>query len=185
MGFEKQLLKFMAAPGYHPMKQHELARALNVDSKGRRAEFRHELYTLEQAGKVVRLRKNRWGLPEVGNQAVGIIKIMAKGGAIFIPEEEGESEIYISERNTGVALPNDKVAVEIFHSEYAARKRERRGQTDLRAEGRVVKVLERAGVEAISETSATPKRSSASWRSSPGPWTRSRASRPGRRGPRG
>jgi len=149
MGFEKQLLQFMDSPGYRPMKQHELAKALNVDSKGRRAEFRHDLYALEQAGKVVRLRKNRWGLPEAENQAAGIIRMMAKGGAIFIPDQEGESEIYISDRNTGVALPNDKVSIEIFHSEYAARKRERRGQSDLRAEGRVARVLERARDQAV------------------------------------
>jgi len=149
MSFDSQILQFMAAPGYRPMKQHELARALHVDSKGSRAAFRHELYALEEAGKIVRLRKNRWGLPEAENQSTGIIKIMSKGGAIFIPEQEGESEIYISDRNTGVALPNDKVAIEIFHSEYAARQRERRGQADLRAEGRVVKVLERASDQTV------------------------------------
>ncbi len=156
MGFEKQLLQFMASPSYHPMKQHELARALNVDSKGRRAEFRHDLYDMEQSGKVVRLRKNRWGLPEAGNQSAGIIKIMANGGALFIPEQEGESEIYISDRNTGVALPNDKVSIEVFHSEYAARKRERRSQSDLRAEGRVVQVLERAGNQTVGVLKHTP-----------------------------
>ncbi|MEN7973977.1 MAG: VacB/RNase II family 3'-5' exoribonuclease, partial [Verrucomicrobiota bacterium] len=156
MGFEKQLLQFMASPGYHPMKQHELARALHIDSKGSRTKFRHDLYGLEQEGKITRLRKNRWGLPEVGNQSVGTIKIMPKGGAIFIPEQEGESEIYIGDKNTGVALPNDKVAVEVFHSEYAARQRERRGQSDLRAEGRVVKVLERADDQTVGVLKHTP-----------------------------
>ena len=156
MSFDPQILQFMAAPGYHPMKQHELARALHVDSKGSRAELRHDLYALEQAGKVVRLRKNRWGLPEIGNPSTGIIKIMAKGGAIFIPVQEGEPEIYIGDKNTGVALPNDKVAIEIFHSEYAARQRERRGQSDLRAEGRVVKVLERATDQTVGVLKQTP-----------------------------
>ncbi len=156
MSFDTQILQFMATPNYRPMKQHELARALSIDSKGQRAEFRRDLYGMEQAGKVVRRRKNRWGLPEIGNQSTGIIKIMPKGGAIFIPEQEGESEIYISDRNTGVALPNDKVAIEIFHSEYAARQRERRGQSDLRAEGRVAKVLERASDQTVGVLKQTP-----------------------------
>ncbi|MEN8255746.1 MAG: RNB domain-containing ribonuclease, partial [Verrucomicrobiota bacterium] len=156
MSFDSQILQFMAAPDYRPMKQHELANALNIGSKGQRAEFRHDLYDLEQTGKVVRLRKNRWGLPEIENQSIGIIKIMSKGGAIFIPEQEGESEIYISDRNTGVALPNDKVAIEIFHSEYAAQRRERRGQSNLRAEGRVVKVLERASDQTVGVLKQTP-----------------------------
>ncbi|MCK5676028.1 MAG: ribonuclease R [Verrucomicrobia bacterium] len=156
MSFDSQILQFMAAPAYRPMEQHELARALNVGSKGQRAEFRHNLYELEQAGKVVRLRKNRWSLPEAGNQSTGTIKIMSKGGAIFIPEQDGESEIYISDRNTGVAFPNDKVAIEIFHSEHAARQRKRRGQANLRAEGRVIKVLERASDQVVGVLKHTP-----------------------------
>ncbi len=156
MSFETQLLQLLASPQYRPMKQHEIAKALNISSKGPRAEFRHDLYALEAAGKVVRLRKNRWGLPEAGNQSTGVIKMMAKGGAIFIPEIEGESEIYISERNCGVALPDDKVTIEIFHSEYAARQRERRGQTELRAEGKVVSVLERASDQTVGLLRKTP-----------------------------
>ncbi len=156
MSFESQLLQFMSSPAYRPMKQHELAKALKVDSKGKRAEFRHELYTLEAAGKIARLRKNRWGLPQSGNDTIGIIRMMAKGGAIFVPEKEGESEIYISDRNTGTALPNDKVAIETFHSEYAAQRRERRGQSDLRAEGRVVRVLERSTDHTVGLLKHTP-----------------------------
>ena len=156
MPYDTQILKFMASPGYRPMKQHELANALKIGSKDGRSEFRHDLYALESAGKVVRLRKNRWGLQDQGKSIVGIIKILAKGGGIFIPEKEGESEIYVSDRNLGVALPNDKISVETFHSEYAARQRERRGQTDLRAEGRVVKVLERSSDQTVGLLKHTP-----------------------------
>ncbi|MEI6892766.1 MAG: VacB/RNase II family 3'-5' exoribonuclease [Pontiella sp.] len=143
MSFDSQILQFMAASGYRPMKQHELARALHIDSKGQRTDFRYDLYALEDAGKIVRLRKNRWGLPEAENKTIGTIRMMAKGGAIFIPDDANESEIYISDRNAGVALPNDKVAIETFHSEYASIQRERRGQKDLRAEGRVIQVVQR------------------------------------------
>jgi ribonuclease R len=156
MSFENQLLQFMAAPGYRPMKQHELARALHVGTKGRRAEFRHDLYALEQDGKVVRLRKNRWSLPDVENQLTGIIRMMAKGGAIFIPDAEGEAEVYLADKNTGVALPDDRVAIEVFHSEYAARQRDRRAQTALRAEGRVTKVIKRSSDQTVGLLRHTP-----------------------------
>jgi len=146
----------MASAQYRPMKQHELAHALHVETKGQRAEFRHELYALADADKIVKLRKNRWALPDARNEVVGILKMMANGGAIFLPEQEGESEFYIAERNTGVALPNDKVVIEVFHSEYAARQRERRGQKDLRAEGRVTKVLERASRQTVGLLRHTP-----------------------------
>jgi ribonuclease R len=156
MSFEKQLLQFMASPQYRPMKQHELARALHVGTKGQRAEFRHELYQLEETGRIVRLRKNRWSLPDAGNESTGTIRMMAKGGAIFIPDQDGDPEVYVSDRNTGVALPNDKVTVELFHSEYAARQREKRGQTDLRAEGRVTRVIERAAQHTVGLLRHTP-----------------------------
>jgi ribonuclease R len=156
MRFETQLLQFMSAPAYRPMKQHELAKVLNVDTKGKRAEFRHELYAMEEEGKIVRLRKNRWGLPQSGNETAGTIKMMAKGGAIFIPDRQEDPEIYISDRNTGTALPNDKVVIEVFHSEYAAQRRERRGQTDLRAEGRVIRVLERSAAQTVGLLRHTP-----------------------------
>ena len=86
MSFDSQILQFLTAPGYRPMKQHELANALHITSKGNRTKFRHDLYALEEAGKITRLRKNRWGLPEAENLCSGINRMMAKGGAIFIPD---------------------------------------------------------------------------------------------------
>ncbi len=156
MHFESQLLQFMATKNYRPMKQHELARALNIDSKGSRADLRKALHALEATGKIARLRKNRWSLPETENQLTGTIKMLAKGGAIFVPDKEGEPEAYVSDRNTGVSLPNDKVSIEVFHSEYAARQRGRRGQTGTRSEGRVLQVLERATHQTVGLLRHTP-----------------------------
>jgi ribonuclease R len=57
---EQQLLAWLAKPGYRPLKQHELARALGISD---RAGFRRALYALERAGRLVCLRKNRYALP--------------------------------------------------------------------------------------------------------------------------
>jgi len=153
MNFEKQLLKLMASPQYRPMKQHELARALQIDSKGQRADFRRDLYALADAGKIVRQHKNRWALPNTDTQLTGTLKMMANGGAIFIPDQAGEDEVYIGERNMGVALPDDQVVIEAFHSAYAER---RKGTSDMRAEGRVVKVLKRASNQTVGLLRRTP-----------------------------
>ncbi len=155
MTFKKQLLKLLASPNYRPMKQHELARALHIESKSQRTTFRHELHELERDGKIARQHKNRWALPDSENQISGTIRIMPKGGAIFIPDQDGEAEIYIGDKNTGTALPDDQVSIEVFHSEYAAR-RERRGQKEMRAEGRVVKVLKRASQQTVGLLKKTP-----------------------------
>ncbi len=156
MSFDSQILQFMATAQYRPMKRHELAHALHVDSKEQRVAFRHDLYALEETGKIVRLRKNRWSLPDVANQVVGTLKFMAKGSAFFSSEQPGEPDVYIAEKNTGTAFPADKVSIEVYHSEYASRQRERRGQGNLLAEGRVVKVLERANSQTVGLLHHTP-----------------------------
>ena len=156
MSFDTQILQFMATAHYRPMKRHELAHSLHVDSKEQRTDFRQDLYALEEAGKVVRLRKNRWSLPNVENQIIGTLKFIAKGSAFFSPEQTDEPDVYIAEKNTGTAFPGDKVAIEVYHSEYAARQRERRGQGDTLAEGRVVKVIERANSQTVGQLHHTP-----------------------------
>ncbi|MCF7848932.1 MAG: ribonuclease R [Kiritimatiellales bacterium] len=156
MNFETQLLQFMGAPKYRPMKQHELAKALHVHSKGQRAELRNELHTLADAGKIVRLRQNRWALPDLGKQAVGIIRMLQKGGAILVPEQEGVQEVYLSDRNCGIALPDDKVAVELLKKEYTERRRGRMQTEDLRPEGKVVRVIERNTTEVVGLLRCTP-----------------------------
>jgi ribonuclease R len=58
--FEQEILAWLARPGYRPLKQHELARALAITD---RPGFRRQLYALERAGRVVCLRKNCYALP--------------------------------------------------------------------------------------------------------------------------
>ena len=64
MSFDTQIIDFIKQPNYLPMKQHELAIALGLTSKGQRTELRHALKDLEERGLISCLRKNRWGLPE-------------------------------------------------------------------------------------------------------------------------
>jgi len=156
MSFDTQILQFMATAHYRPMKRHELAHALHLESKEQRTAFRLDLYALEEAGKVTRLRKNRWSLPNIENQTIGTLKFIAKGSAFFSPEQAGEPDVYIAEKNTGTAFPGDRVAIEVYHSEYAARQRERRGQGETLAEGRVVKVIERANSQTVGQLHHTP-----------------------------
>ena len=115
MSIDNQIIEFFKQPNYLPMKQHEIANALGIIDKNERNAFRKVLYELEKKGTIERLRKNRFSLPNLSNQVLGIIKFLPKGGGILIPVDENNEEIYINERNLGVAfLPNDKVIAEIF-----------------------------------------------------------------------
>ena len=67
--FEQQILSWLARPDYRPLKQHELARALEIENRVR---FRHTLYAMERAGRIVCLRKNRWALPPPAKEKAGV-----------------------------------------------------------------------------------------------------------------
>jgi ribonuclease R len=138
------------------MKRHELARALHLEKREERTELRQALFELENEGKVTCLRKNRWSLPRAGNTLVGKLHMMAKSGAILSPTQEEAAEVFVNDRNVGIALPNDLVEVELFHSEYAAQRRNKKGSAGSLAEGRVIKILERANQRVVGLLRRTP-----------------------------
>jgi len=156
MKLETQILQFMGAPGYRPMKKHELAKALKVHKKGQRTALRHTLYALERTGEVIRLRGNRWALPNPDKQLTGTIAMLQKSGAILTPDHDGNPEVYISDDNCGIALHGDRVAVELFNQEYTIRQRGRFQSEEMRPEGRVVRVLERNTSEVVGLLRRTP-----------------------------
>ena len=94
------------------MKQHELARALKI-SGSLRSEFRHVLYQLEREGKVVRLRKNRWSLPDTQRHLTGELRMNAQGFGFVTPETPGIGDVYVPEEKIGAALDGDRVMISI------------------------------------------------------------------------
>ena len=80
---EQQLLDWLARPGYRPLKQHELATALACSD---RVAFRHALYALERAGRIVCLRKNRYTLPPAKKVAKVEGAPARRGRAPLVPE---------------------------------------------------------------------------------------------------
>ena len=142
MSFDTQIIDFIKQPNYLPMKQHELAVALGLTSKGQRTALRHALKDLEERGLISCLRKNRWGLPDKSNLIHGVIKMLPKGGAVLIPLNSNEDELFIGTKNMGLAYPNDVVEAERYHAEWSSR----RGSSESperRNEGRIVAILER------------------------------------------
>ncbi len=128
------------------MKQHDLAGALNIKGEDRRA-FRHTLRDMERRGKIVRIRKNRWALPDAGRMIIGDLSVHVNGFGFVIPEDPSMPDIFIPERKMGVALHGDRVQVMV--SDPSSRGRSRRGrgrrvpEDDDSVSGRVVRVVER------------------------------------------
>ncbi len=131
------------------MKCHELENALGFSGKRQHCEFQHALHTMKAAGKVVCLSKSRWGLPDLPCLVVGVIRMMPGGGGILIPEADDAGEYFIGARSTGVALPNDTVAIEICHAGCPVRRSARNSGETQRAQGRVTRVIERANEQVV------------------------------------
>lgn len=132
---ETRLFAFFSQPNYEPMKRHEIARALELDSVERR-ELRALLNRLEREGRVVCLRKNRWSLPDADRFIPARLSVLPSGDAVATAEGEPTREYFVSRAMLAGALHGDKVLLELL--------RRRIVPGDPRVPARVVRVTERA-----------------------------------------
>lgn len=115
-----RIQEFLAASEYRPLKQHELARALNIKG-AERTLFRHALYDLERQGLITCLRKNRWALPSDSRQLIGQLRVHTQGFGFVTPANRGLEDIFIPEEGIGTALDGDRVVVVLTRSRRGGR----------------------------------------------------------------
>ena len=132
----------MERSDYRPLKQHELARALKI-SASVRPEFRHILYRMEREGKVVRLRKNRWSLPDTHRHLTGDLRINAQGFGFVTPETPGTGDVYIPEEKIGASLDGDRVMISIENALPKGPKTPGPLAARSKVSGQILRVLER------------------------------------------
>jgi len=125
--------------GTKPLAVHELEEALEIKEAVDFKELVKALNELEDNGQLVRTRKNRFGLPEKMNLIRGKIQMHAKGFAFLIPDDEDRADIYIHHSDLASAMNNDKVMVRPESNE----------QNGARAEGKVIRILERAATDIV------------------------------------
>jgi ribonuclease R len=125
------IVDFVSRSSYRPLKPRELAGEMKIPEKKYRR-FRSLLNELVSSGGLVRIRGGRIGPPEKMNLKVGKIQITSQGYAFLKPEDSKE-EIFIRANDTKTALNGDKVVVRVKPQKFGKK-----------AEGEVVKVLERA-----------------------------------------
>jgi ribonuclease R len=111
-----------------PLLLRELYHLLNIPKPERQA-FREFIRKLCREGKLVQIRKRKFGLPSQFSAKKGKIRVHPDGFA-FVETEDGET-VFIPPRKVGKALDGDLVLVQI---EKIAKKG---------PEGRVLSVLER------------------------------------------
>lgn len=135
----QQILQILSAPKYRPLDKVGLAKALGRKS-GERMNLNAVLRELERDGEIARIRKNRYVLPSEADLVTGAISVHQAGYGFVTREKPGEQDLFIAAENTGTAMHGDRVVARITRGEQYSRAR---GGT-ARAEGRVIRILERA-----------------------------------------
>jgi ribonuclease R len=113
-----------------PLLLREVLQHFGLGKEERRV-FREQLRDLAEEGKVVKIRGNRYGLPQKMSLVVGKVKCHPDGFGFVIPEAEGEQDIFINPRNLKEAMHGDRVIARVESIRRKGR------------EGKVIRILER------------------------------------------
>ncbi len=128
-----RVLQFMSEKAYKPLTLGELARSLGLRGAGRK-ELRRLLERMEREGLVVKTRAKRYGIPSRMNLVVGHLEANARGFGFVIPDDDDFDDVFIGPDGMGGAMHRDRVIARI----------NRKAFRDARAEGEIIRVLERA-----------------------------------------
>ena len=122
----------------HPATIRELMRVLAIPREDRHR-FRRRIMQLVEAGELIRIRGNRYGLADRMQLVVGELQVNPRGFGFVTPEhavEGARQDIFVAGVNLHQAMHGDRVAIRLEH-------------TGGRSEGRIVRVLERANHDLV------------------------------------
>lgn len=127
-----KIMEYMRESAYSPMLSEELMSAFNI-AKGERTEFLEIINEMENEGSIFKTKRNRYGIPEKMNLAIGKLQGNPKGFGFVIQDEEDTPDVYISTENMNGAMNGDRVVAKILKAKDEGR----------RAEGQIIKILSR------------------------------------------
>ncbi|MFQ5603752.1 MAG: ribonuclease R [bacterium] len=126
-----QIEAFLSKSPLRTYKAKELAKQIGINKK-HYPEFRQALRNLAEQGKIARYKHSRYGFIKKATIIEGELHVKTQGYG-FLITEEGQDDVFISQKNMGTALHKDLVRVLLFARTS--------GQSP---EGRVVEVVKRA-----------------------------------------
>src|SRR5436190_3282541 len=124
---------------HHPAGVRELLQLLKV-ARADRHSFKRHLQSLVDSGDLVQVRGQRFGLPEKMDLYVGRLQTHSAGYGFVIPDRppEGGGDIYIPGHQLNDAVHGDRVVARIERLKDGGR-----------AEGRIIRVLERGNARVV------------------------------------
>ena len=133
MNFKEKILAFMRKEAYKPLTFQELLKSFEIEGKMKR-ELLIALNELEDEGKIIFTRSERYGVPEKMNLIIGTLEGHQKGYAFLRPDDKNLKDIFISPVDMNGAMHGDRVIV-----------RPMKVLEDVKSpEGKVIRILERA-----------------------------------------
>ncbi len=120
---------------HHPAGMRELLQVLKVP-KDDQTSFKRHITSLVASGDLIHIRGQRFGLPEKMDLYVGRLQTHPAGYGFVTPErplDSGGGDIYIGNTHLNEAMNGDRVVVRIERIKEGGR-----------AEGRIIRILERA-----------------------------------------
>lgn len=133
-----------------PLSFDDIVSIFPQDNKKARKELKRILDILIKEGEIVQTRTERYALPEQLNLVTGRIKKNKKGFGFLISENPDQDDLFISAGDLNGALNQDQVIVRLTRP---ATENKKTGMT-YRAEGEVIRILERARTKFIGTLSA-------------------------------
>ncbi len=133
--FSDRILRFLAQPGYRPVKMRPLARQMGI-AEAEYGEFRQAVDALRRVGRVVLGGGNALTLPDVGRRFIGVYRANPRGFGFVVPENPGaHGDLFIPPGHALDAVTGDTVECAVSN---------RSGRDGKRmTSGRVLRVLQR------------------------------------------
>ena len=131
----EQILDAIKSKVDHPATVRELMQRLKL-SREQRVTLRRRLATLVESGALIKVRGNRYGLPDRMQLVTGRVTVNPRGFGFVTPDQAVvglDGDLYIAGGNLNQAMHGDRVVARV-----------ERQRSEGRAEGRIVRILERA-----------------------------------------
>jgi ribonuclease R len=143
----EQVLRLVREKMDHPATPREMLQRLKI-GRDQRPAFKRILQDLTRSGALVETRGNRFGLPDRMNLVVGRMITHPRGFGFVVPDrplEEVSGDIFIAGSNLNQAMHGDRVVARLERV------------TGDRAEGRIVRILQRGSTTVVGRFDVDPQ----------------------------
>ncbi|WP_239616488.1 ribonuclease R [Cohnella mopanensis] len=135
---EQELLDFMRETAYKPLTYKELEKHFGIEDAVEFKAFLRMLTEMEQDGKILLTRTERYGVPERMNLLRGRIQSHPKGFAFLIPDDKEHPDLYIHANDMKGTMNGDIVLARVSAKNENGK-----------LEGEIVRIVKRAVTQVV------------------------------------